>query len=215
MNSNTNIMAVHNIYRSASYFYYVMKILGMAPYTFDRKCFKFRTTSLDYLRLIGTLAGWIYINFVHIQTYDSRRYKLGIQFKIIDGLWMNCYFFQTFAIPVILFFNFIRRKNVENLLKSIHDFDVRIEKLGLQFKAKQCKTLRYIAPLGLLILSGILMWLLWRSWTGIENFDRFIFYLKFLAFVEVLGIYFMICMTFIGSCFCIATRLDVLKNIMR
>lgn len=209
-------MVLHNnIYRSASYFYYVMKILGMAPYTFDRKFLKFHTTTSDYLRLIVIILAWIYINFIHIQTYDNRRYKLGIKFKIVDGLWMNCYFFQNFIVLVILIFNFVKRKSVENFLKSIHDFDVRVNNLGWKFKRNYCKILQHTLPLGLLTLTLILMWHVIRTWNGIDSYDRFVFYLKYLGFVEVVGIFFIINMTFIGSCYCVSYRLDVMKDNLR
>lgn len=179
----SNVVMHNNIYRSVSYFYYVTKILGMAPYTFDRKFSAFRTTPWDYLRLCGTLIAWIYINFIHIQTYDNRRYKLGIRFKIVDGLWMNCYFLQNFAVLVILIFNFMKRTKVENFLKTIHAFDIRVEKLGWKFKADFSRIPRHVLLLGLLTLTSILIWLLWRSWNGIGSYDRFVFYLKYLAFM--------------------------------
>jgi uncharacterized membrane protein len=208
-------MVMHNIYRSASYFYYVMKFFGMAPYTFDRKALKFHTTFSDYLRLVGTLIAWIYINFIHIRTYDNRRYKLGIKFKIVDSLWVNCYFLQNLSVLVILIFNFVKRKSVENFLKSIHEFDVQIHKLGWSFKENSCKFLRHTLPLGLLVLTLILLWHLIMSWNGIVSYERFDFYLKYLGFVEVVGIFFIINMTFIGSCCCIANRLDMMTDSLR
>lgn len=203
-----------DIYKSATYFYYVLKILGMAPYTFDWKLHVFRTTFWDLLRLFGSLIFWTYIIIVHVETYNSNRYKSGINFKIVDSLWMNNYAYQNLTILVIIVFNYLKRKNVENFLRFISTFDRRIIKLGW-LPAKQTSALSYIILAAALVLTILTMRAVAMAWRGIDTWEKFNDYIKSVSFAQILAIYFMMNMVFIGSCCCISSRLTALINNMR
>lgn len=203
-----------SVYKSAAYFYYVQKILGIAPYTFSGRSQSFRTTFWDYLRLFGTLIFWIYINVIHMKTYDQSRYKAGIKFKIVERLWISTYAFQNLTIIIIIIFNFLKRKNVEKFLKFIHNFDARIEKLGWK-RARQNSSVCFTLQLASLVLSIFPLYLVAKAWDGIGSLDRFNFYLKYFAFNAILGIFFTISMVFIASCCCVIARLDALMRNMR
>lgn len=203
-----------SVYKSAAYFYYVQKILGIAPYTFNGRSQSFRTTIWDYMRLIGTLIFWIYINVIHLKTYDQKRYRAGIKFTIVESLWINTYAFQNLTIIIIVIFNFFKRKNVEKFLKFLHNFDTRIAKLGWH-RAGQNSILGYTLQLASLLLSIILIYFWAREWNGIDSLDRFNFYLKYFAFISIIGTFFIISMVFIGSCCCVIARLDALLKNMR
>jgi hypothetical protein len=204
----------NNIYKLVAYFYYVLKILGMAPYTIDWKFHVIKTTFWDLARLFGALIFWSYIIIVHTRTYDLPRYRSGINFKIVDTLWQNNYAYQNFTIFIIIIFNYLKRKNVKKFLKLICIYDRHIKKLGWQ-PAESTSVFSYIIPTAALILTILSIRSISIAWRGIDTWEKFNGYIKTISFAQILAIYFMIEMVFIGSCCCISSRLTVLTINMR
>ena len=72
----------------------------------------------------------LYVNFLLV---DANAYLPEGKTVLIYGL-IFVYNFQYLTIPLIVIYNFLKRKNVEKFLKLLETFDDHTDKMGWKFK---------------------------------------------------------------------------------
>lgn len=122
-----------NIYDSCKYFYCILKLLRLAPFIFDRKTKTFKNSVLSVMLFILSIT---ICKVMLLEEYKTYHVATGIQGKVLDELWKHQYTLQHFLGFFVIIRNFLKKKNIENLLRLISNFDESIEKLQWNFKPK-------------------------------------------------------------------------------
>lgn len=205
-----------DIYESSKWLFFVLKSLGLAPYSVDRKTRQFKMNLGNYLIvMISFVVSVLLITFELIYT-PSYYFETGIQSQFLEAIWRYAYFFQQMLAVFILGFNASRRQNVENLMSLLHNFDQTIEKLGWQFKAKQTKTINLLM---LYVVAAILLAAVIFYGTSIipetQQLGIMPMILNSVTYAIVSQFFLFVSIQFILSANAIVTRLDAMINNIR
>lgn len=152
-----NVVARKSIYSTSVYLYYILKVLGMAFYGFDKKLKCFKVSCWHYLGMTMSIVYWIIQSVLHFRT--EVYYSSGLKFQIVESIWRRVFEFQIFSsIPIILF-NFIKRKHVENFMRFIEKFDIQMEYLEWKNEIELTKVIQSLPfiPIKVLILNFFLI----------------------------------------------------------
>lgn len=208
---------IRTVYQSSGALFYMLKFLGLAPYSFDYKTLTFKMGLSNYLTLFIPAACSAYFFFFSVNCFIHESYESGVQSKFVDQLWQWSYLLQhLFAFATILF-NFFKRKHIENFLKLIHKFDKNLEHLGWKFKVKNSNLCNlFVLCVQLFFLCLIIVYCL-VSINMIDirgNVSNFVKVVRMLAYQLMNQFYFMVSIQFILSAYLICSRLKVLmKNV--
>lgn len=201
-----------SIYQSTKYIYYYLKLAGLAIFNFNEKSLELETTIRHYFALLLVVITLLFVNFLQFKTIDE--YSSEIQFKVLDNLWRNQYLFQIICTTPIIIFNFIKRNSLEVFLKQIHQFDELLYRLNWKFQVQHSKKLSVIILLFPIILVVYILVLAENYLDGYVVRDILIFSICNTGYITIMNIFFVINVLFIGSCYCVLTRLDaLLKNL--
>ena len=125
-------VAVKNVYDSLKYFYYILKFLGLAPYTFDHKTKTLRINK-------SSVAVFVFSLFVAagscVIVILSGDYDPNHETGLLGDIWQYQFILQHFFVLFTIIFNFSKIRSLDKLLKSIYSFDEKIESLKWSFKA--------------------------------------------------------------------------------
>ena len=138
-------VAVKNVYDSLKYFYFILKFLGLAPYTFDHKTKTLRINKSSVAVFVFSLfvAASSCVFVILIGDYDPD-HKYGL----LADIWQLQYILQHLFVLFTIIFNFSKIRSLDKLLKSIHSFDEKIESLKWSFKASDRVFNRVLAVFG-------------------------------------------------------------------
>ena len=142
-----------NIYESLSPLYYILKLFGLASYNLNFKNGKMKTSPVHYIMTLGFIALYILLIWNFFQV-DASTYSPEGKLLLIYGL-VFVYSFQYMTNLLILIHNFLKRRNVEKLLKLLETFDDHIEKLRWKFKINHEQN--YWSSIFWIVLSFILL----------------------------------------------------------
>ena len=205
-----------NIYQASFFLYYILKALGMAFffYSVEAKLRKFKVSCWHYLGLVFILTYWILQNILYFETQVT--YDSGLKFRIIESIWRTVFAFQYLCTIPIILFNFIKRKHLENFLQLIEKFDAQMEVLEWENKVKISAffSLMPFYPIPILICNNTMILIFELS----ENFylhPTYVYHVKFIAYLTITEMFFIICYIFVFSCNCISKRIDLLVENMR
>lgn len=207
-----SIMQSSNIYSSSKGFYYVLKLLGLAPYGFDRTTLKFKVTFVNYLQFVAAIVVWLIMTSIEIASKSGPEYTVGVQSKLLESLWQYQFTFQHFLATSIVIYNFVNRKHAESFLSLLHSFDQRLTKL--QWKV-QTKSRSVWFPVNLFLLSTLLnvsYTILILALDGFSQIYNFMQVLVIINYFIVNEFFLMMSMQFIMSVNCINQRLNVLTE---
>lgn len=188
-----------SIYSTSVYLYYILKILGMAFYKFEKSSNSFKVSTQNYLALTLTIAHWIFQSILHSKT--EVYYTSGLNFLIVESIWRRVCEFQIFsAIPIILI-NFIKRKHVENFMRFIEKFDAQMEFLEWKNDIELSKIVELlpVVPIFVMILNYFM--LIHFEWSeALYLYPPYVYHIKFIAYLNIMTIFFIICYLFVVSC---------------
>lgn len=203
-----------SIYQSSVYLYYIMKIFGMAFFGVDGKFHKFQTSCFHYLGVFVFVGYWIYQNILYFDTQIY--YESGLNYRIIESIWRNVYAFQNLSIIPIILFNFIKRKHLENFLQLIEKFDSQMEYLEWENRVGISKIFCFLPffPIPTMIVNHVILLSLNLSEIYFMH-PPYVYHVKFVAYLTLMEIFFIICYIFVGSCYCICCRINALIESMR
>lgn len=206
-----------DIYHSATYFFYILKLLGLAPYSFDRKTLRFRMRTFNKLLLLGFILTWTSLSYMLIKSINENGFDTGAQSNILDNLLQYQYFNQHLFAGFTVVYSFLKRKHVEKFLRLILKFDLLTDQLGWKFKVIHSKyfILILFSFVSLFMITYNCVSIVVRSKTEDHykdvNFSQVIF--SMVAYVLITQFFLMISMQFIASSYCIYARLHMLiKN---
>lgn len=202
--------AVKDIYSSSYFFFCILKLLGLAPYSFDKKSHKLKMIPWNYFEFFLSISVWITLTVFSIKRHQENLYFQTSESKLLDRLWKYQYLIQNFFAVFTVIFNFIMRKYVESFLKCIHNFDLTFERYNWSFGVTHSKYfIVFIFTCSVLMESTFTVFAVFvlGFYDGV-NASETIF--QTVSFIIVLEFYLMISMQFILSTFCIFTRLNAL-----
>lgn len=136
-----------DIYESSKFFFVILKVLGLASFSFENETRHFIVKFHDILILSLSLA--IFFGIFSVQFFiiffDSNTITDGSNYGsesiALDKLWAALSIVQNFLIVLAVIYNFLKRKNIERFMKSIFEFDKMLGQLQWQHKVKQFKPL--------------------------------------------------------------------------
>lgn len=204
-----------NIFSSSKGFYYVLKVLGLAPYGFERKNLKFQVTVSNYLQFILSVAVWIIMTSIEIASKSGFTYTVGIQSKLLESLWQYQFTCQRFLATFTVIYSFVKREHVENFLTLIHSFDQHLVKLQWKVQPRQMNAW---FPVNIFLLSSLVnvsytVFLL--TLDGFSQIFNVVQGVVLLNYFIVNEFFLMVSMQFIMSVNCINQRLNVLLENVR
>jgi hypothetical protein len=203
-----------SIYQSSVCIYYVLKLVGMAHYSVERNSKVFTVSCWHYLSLALFTTYWIAQCVLRYKT--EHRHDSGLNYQIVESIWKYVFAFQFFCTIPIIFFNFVKRKHVEDFLRLIEKFDVDVEQLGWKNEVEIGRFYKFLplVPMPIIIINHVIM-VYFEFTENIVFNPSYIYHIKFVAYLGMMEMFFLICYIFIASCFCIYRRIDCLCQIMR
>ena len=205
-----------NIYSSTRFFFYILKILGLAPYQIDKKSFKLQMSFVNYFIFLVQIIVWsVYYYFLAVN-YESIEMMNYAKSTIMDGLLKHLYIFQYFLMVISMIYNFFKRKHVETFLKLIQKFDATVDKFGWGFEVVHSKFFVLIV-----CLTASIFMLLFNCFGYFysnvydDKQDRKIEILfDVIAYLFLTEYFLVVSLQFICSCQCVNARFErLLKNI--
>lgn len=203
---------MENIYQSVKYFFYVLKSLGLASYQFDKRSKSFEMSLSNYFQLVAAILIWTFLFGLQVENFDEASYETGSQSWILELIWKYQYSIQYLFSIFVTIFSFMRRKNVENFLKLIDEFDQTMEKSNWKFKMTQFKFLPVATcTIAAITVSVNMMVAVYRTefYGNVEISNTYII-LRTLSYVAVTEFYLMLSLQFILSSYCIQERLTAM-----
>lgn len=208
------VVARKTIYKSSTYIYFLLKALGMAFYSHDKKLKCFKVSCWHYLGLLLSIFYWIFQSILHRKT--EIYYTSGLDFKIVENIWRRVFEFQIFAIIPIILFNFVKRKHVEKFLQLIEKFDTQMEFLEWKNDVEFSRTIEILPFIPIAVLICNYAMLINFEWSEILFvYPPFVYHIKFLAYLVIMETFFIISFLFVVSCWCVSRRLRNLMENMR
>lgn len=212
----TSSMQSYNIYSSNIGFFYVLKLLGLAPYSFDAKNQKLKVTSTNYLQFAASVAFWIILTFIENLSKARDSYKVGIQSNLLESLWQHQFTLQHFLAIGLIVFSFVNREHVENFLSLVHNFDQHVKKLRWKVQPKQ---MNVWFPVIFFLLSTVVMTIYTVTVLTLNEyklyFDDETQIFRMINYVIMNVFFLMVATQFIMSVACINQRLSVLTGNFR
>lgn len=206
-----------NIYHSVEYFFYFLKSLGLASYQFDKKSESFKTSFGNYLQLSAAIIIWILLLALQFIDLDEFEYETGVQSSLLEQIWRNLYILKHFLAIFVIIYNFMKRKNVENFLKLIAEFDQTVERLNWKFKVTQFNLLMF----AMFVIPAFTIFLyLIVSMYGFEVYGNIsinyaVAILRTSDYIILTEFYLMLSLQFILSSYCIKKRLTTMITNLR
>lgn len=201
-----------NIYNSLKFIYFILKILGLAPYTFDKTSRKLIMNAKASFLMILSITFWIGLSWFNLQRFWTKKYSIGIQSKLLDNLLHHQYLLQFFFACLIVVFSVLKRKHIENFLDSLFSFDERLRSFKWNFKAPsyQIYTVALFIFTAVLITSYLTMTTLLS--TNIRNVETGTFKIigSILSYTAITEFMLMISVQFILSAYLVRSRLRAL-----
>jgi hypothetical protein len=209
-----------DIYNSVKYFFYILKFLGLAPYSFDRKSKSLKMNFFNWIIFFVSVLIWITVISRVLFTLNLYGFNTGIKSKFLDICWKYQYIIQLFLSAFSVVFAFNKRNNVEVFMKCVHDFDQAIEQIQWKFKTRNVnpELILIVNLLSVLICINYLILGIFvfknehgRPILSMRTIDEISFIMVYL----VVNLYYLIFSTkFILSSSCIHARLEtMIKNI--
>lgn len=216
--NDDNMSYETSIYKSLESFYFILKISGLAPYSFDRKSRKFKVDAKCVISMILSLFFWLAVSWITIQSFRSRSSTFGLQSNLLDHLWQSQYVMQYVLACFSVLFNILKSKHIERFLESLHSFDESLINLGWKFKAASFRAFIVVALFLFTAISvAAYITALWIFQPNSEAFNISLFELLtgFVGYTVVTEFYLLLCMQFISSAFLVCTRLKALRRNFR
>lgn len=211
--------APQDVYFSAQFFYYILKSMGLASYQFDAKTQTLKVSCKNYWELIFSIFVWIFLSWITWRNFEVNNMDTGVQSKFLDGLWKDQYKLQHILPIFTILFNFLKRKNIENFLKLIFNFDQTMQRVSNNFNVRHSRCLilgLYLtSAFGIMIQQIIMVY--YRNIYGVYgSFDVEVTkILRIFTYFAISEFYFMISMQFIMSVWYINVRLTTLTKHIR
>lgn len=204
-----------NIYSSSQGFFYVSKLLGLAPYSFDPKKLKFNVNFVNYLQFSASLAFWVILTSIEHVSKVRDLYKTGIQSNLLEHLWMCQYTLQHYLATGVVIYSFTKRKHVENFLSLIYSFDQHLENLHWKVQPKQNSV--WFAVI-LFVLSTTVMIIYTVTILALDKYNTYlneVQIFRLLNYIVINDFFLLLSIQFISSVYCIDQRLIVLTENFR
>jgi len=122
-----------SFHQASRKFFYLLKILGLACYTVDNNNLRIKTGISDYLMLIISIFIAIAFAWYKSETISVITGPSAVKSQLVNRLFDNQYLVQYYLIPLIIMFNFYKRKNVEKFARKILEHDKMAARLKFQF----------------------------------------------------------------------------------
>lgn len=204
-----------DIYSSNAGFYYILKVLGLAPFGFDREKLRLKVTSTNYFQFTASLAFWVYMTWVEHASRGTEQYEVGIQSNLLESIWKYQFTIQHFLAIGLVIFSFIKWKHVDNLLILIHFFDLHLQNLQWEFQPKQNNVWFPVVffLLSLVVTTSFTLFLTTNGDYG--NITNIMQGLRVFNYLLINIFFLIVSMNFILSVSCINQRLVILTENFR
>lgn len=204
-----------DIYYSIKFFFFALKIFGLAPFTMDLNTRRLKITFINIIEFIISCLFWLFLSYNQIKFYKVSRFYSGIQSGLLDGLCQFQNTFQQFAAILIIIFNFCKHHNVANLFAQIDKFDQTVKRLDWKFQVIHSRFLGlaifFISTFAVLMHQFILVYSMIIHYNTIsEMYAIYIF-----SFIVVTEFSFLVATQFILSTYYIYARLVGLHHNIR
>lgn len=207
------------IYDTTKYFYVLLRSLGLSSYQFDKKSLTFKTSLWNYGELLAWIFFWFGLIWVSCNNFEENTQETGVDSVLLDMLWKYQFILQhVFAIITILF-NFVKRKNIENCLKSLFNFDQMLQRFGFGHKVMHSRYLIvifYMISLMAVLLHQFISVYIKDGYGAPGNFAvELIKVMRIVAYIAVVEFYLLISMQFILSTHYVDVRLKLMIKLVR
>ena len=133
---NNNKLNNISFYKSFKPFYNVLKIFGLAPYSFDFNTWLIKTTFFNNVIVFINLAiSFIAFILSCVESFDSSLIILSIA---VSG-WNFQHLMQTFVAFFVVIHNFIRRREVFKYIKLLNNVDKMVNDLQWKHRVNNAK----------------------------------------------------------------------------
>lgn len=210
------VISSENIYNSLMFFYYILKLLGLAPYRFDKKTQTFQMKLLNYFQLIFFLILFAGLAYIEIKNINNNRISAGVQSVFLEDFWRYTFAFQQVLASPVIIFCFLKRKTVENMVNTFQHFDEHLKYLG----DSSCQVIQQspLITLGIVVLSALVMaaYCVLRITLDSSGYVYdFAAVFRFVAYFLINMFYLLISLQFILSVHFVNVRLTTLIKVSR
>ena len=202
-----------NVYESISPFYYTLKFFGLASYDLNFKNGKITTSFINYIIMLCHIALCLYFYYEFLQD-DVATYSPEGKSVLIYGF-LFFYHFQYYTIVLIFIFNFLKRKNIEKLLKLLETFDDHCEKMRWKFKIDHKRNYwSLIFWICLHIILLMVVYPLQMSWVPPDSPDL-MDHINMIFYCSMTKAFVLSTLQFIFSVASVASRFEILNQITK
>lgn len=198
-----------NVYQSTKFFYFILKSLGLASYTFDKKSLSFKITLWNCLELIVSLIFWPWALFVAWLSFHGTKVETGVKSKLLERIWKNQFMLQNFLATLTVIYNFFKRDHVEQYLRLIFNFDKTVKRISPSLQSTHWR------------FSIVALYLISVSVMIGSYFKLYCFNVEYLEVIRLINsmvlyeFYLMISMQFILSSHYVKVRIESLITLAR
>jgi hypothetical protein len=196
-------------------FFYLLKVFGLAPYSFCQKTSKIIMKRSSYCVLVASVIIWLFFAVVTLEDFGA--YQSGVKSKLVDGLWVWQFMIQSFMTIFLVSFNFSKRKTIESFINIVLGFDESLEKLNWNRIPKGSNKLNVCVAI-FFLLFGFMIGAYFVYSMKLHNFDftlsSFVNYARMSIFQCTTHFYLVLSLQFIVSVHCVCVRMKILlKNV--
>ena len=203
------------IYKSSSFFFHILKILGLAPFNIDENDLKLKVGYQNFLMFSAHLVLWTKYSWDLLK--NMNKFSSDSNSRVMDNLLKYQFVLQHYLIIPSMIYNFMKRKHVEYFLKSISKFDSTVDQLGWDFKVIHSKYpvlfIFLISTISMISYNYVVVVIMnVYADSKVESYEILI---SNFAYIFTTEFYFMISFQFISSCYCCYSRFQMLLKNMK
>lgn len=140
-----------NFHEKLKYFYYTLKLFGLASYSVEKSSQTFVMNGKSYLVLTFSLAFWGCGILASLHSIADKT-------EMIERLYQVTFLLQQIITIFCVIFNFLKRDNVEKLWKIVHEFDEAVVKLNWKTFEHKFRLCNYFLVLFYSIFVGFIFY---------------------------------------------------------
>lgn len=198
---------------SAKFFYFILKLLGLAPYRFDAKSSAFKMSFINYFGFFLSIIIYLAFLVIQLKVIVETNFDSGVQSYLLDRLWQYQIVLQKVFIPLIIIFQFMKRKHVQSFIKLILKFDHNFERIRWRYKVTHSYKFARFLIMTSLIMSLSLNIVL--AFYGVFNYLNDSSFMQLVSYSAVNEFFFLLSMQFIFSTYLVYARLLALSKHIR
>jgi drug/metabolite transporter (DMT)-like permease len=195
-----------NIHQNLKFFFYTMKVFGLAPFSIDEKTRKLQMKWKNHLILTISLAlcaGCLWASLINFTQKSD----------LLERISQATFLLQHVFALVLIVINCARRKHIENFWSNIHKFDETLDKFKWKFvgdKLQWCNA--FFIGFHLAFVFVVVLYSIGAYFFFFEQNFEVLFMVRALIYQLTSFFYLLIAIQFLLSVKCIKSRLEALEK---